>query len=129
MGAGALRSEPSRKVAEWHLRRLGVLDRVTLIEGWFDETLTSVTVDEHELQRVVVAMVDFDTYGSAAIAVRFVEPLLAANCLVIFDDWYTMNPSGDLIEGERRAFEELLANYPHWTSADLGRVGFCGQAF
>ena len=119
----------SRNVAEWHLRRLGVLDRVTLIEGWFDETLTSATVDKYQLRSVLVAMVDCDTYSSAVTALRFAEPLLAPQCIVIFDDWYTMNPSGDLIEGERRAFEELLADCPQWKSADLGRIGFCGRAF
>ena len=119
----------SRSVAEWHLRRLGVLDRVTLVEGWFDETLTPATIEKQQLERVLVAMVDCDTYGSAATALRFVEPLLAPRCLVILDDWYTMNPSGDLVEGERRAFEELLADCPQWMSVDLGRVGFCGRAF
>jgi len=119
----------SRQVAEWNLARQDVLGRVELIEGWFDETCTVETVDRHRLGDVLVAMIDCDTYTSSRLALDFVEPLLGPDALVIFDDWYARNPDGTQMEGQRRAFHEVLARRPELVVADVGRPGFYGQAF
>ena len=119
----------SRPVAEWNLARQGVRHRVELVEGWFDQTCTAETVDRHRLGGVLVAMIDCDTYSSSRVALDFVEPLLSPSSLVVFDDWYALNPEGDEMEGQRRAFHELLARRPELTAVDVGRPGIYGQAF
>jgi len=119
----------SRALAEWNLSRQGVVHRVDLVEGWFDETCTSATIERCRLEKVLVAMIDCDTYTSSKVALDFVAPLLAPRCLLVFDDWYTANPDGSKLEGQRKAFEELLARSPHLRAEDAGRPGFHGQAF
>jgi O-methyltransferase len=119
----------SRALAEWNLSRQGVLPRVNLVEGWFDQTCTSATIERYRLEKVLVAMIDCDTYTSSKIAVDFVAPLLAPRCLLVFDDWYTANPDGSQLEGQRKVFEELLARSPNLRAEDAGRPGFHGQAF
>jgi hypothetical protein len=119
----------SRSVTEWNLTRQGVLDRVTLVEGWFDDTCTAETVERYGLGGVLVAMIDCDTYSSSKLALDFVEPLLAESAVLIFDDWYTRNPDGTEMEGQRRAFHELLARRPELSCVEVGRPGFYSQAF
>jgi O-methyltransferase len=119
----------SRSVAEWNLARQGVRHRVELVEGWFDVTCTEQTVERLGLGNVLVAMIDCDTYSSSRVALDFVEPLLAPQALVIFDDWYARNPEGTELEGQRRAFHELVARRPDLVIRDAGRPGFYGQAF
>lgn len=119
----------SRSVAEWNLARQGVRHRVELVEGWFDETCTPEAVERHQLGQVLVAMIDCDTYTSSRQALEFVEPLLGSRSLVVFDDWYALNPDGREMEGQRRAFHEVAARSPHLSVADAGRAGYCGQAF
>ena len=119
----------TREVAEWHLRRQGVLERVTLIKGWFDETCTEETTAIFGLRKILVAMIDCDTYGSSKTALAYVEPMLAPSSLVVFDDWYALNPDGTKVEGQRRVFEEFLARRPDIRTTDLGRVGYHGQSF
>jgi hypothetical protein len=119
----------SRSVTEWNLARQGVLDRVNLVQGWFDETCNAETVERYQLGDVLVAMIDCDTYTSSRIALDFVEPLLARYCIVIFDDWYARNPDGTTMEGQRQALHELLARRSDLTVTDIGRPGFYGQAF
>jgi hypothetical protein len=119
----------SRDVAEWHLRRHGVLDRVELVEGWFEDTCNDETAAQLALGPVVVAMIDCDVYSASATALAFVEPFLAGRSLLIFDDWFAHNPAGDLDEGQRRAMREFLADHPRHACTELGRVGFFGLAF
>jgi hypothetical protein len=48
---------------------------------------------------------------------------------MIFDDWFALNPSGELNEGQRKAGDEFVAAHHAHRWAELGRVGFNGVAF
>jgi len=75
-----------RPVAEQRLVAAGArLDRITLIEGWYRDTLAEG--DVYGIERASLVMVDSDTYSSAQQALRFVAPLLTNPCVLIFDDW------------------------------------------
>ena len=100
-----------------------------LVEGWFDETCNDRTTERLGLGSVVVAMIDCDIYSASARALTFVEPLLAERSLLVFDDWFAHNPSGDLDEGQRRALRELRSAKPGHRFVELGRVGVHGLAF
>jgi O-methyltransferase len=92
-------------------------DRITLVPGWFDDTLTPATAERLGLEKASVIMVDCDLYSSAVACLSFAEPLIRDEAVLVFDDWHT----GGLAsrnEGERRAFDELLARTP-----DLEVVG------
>ena len=110
--------QASLRGARRHMTARGAdWDRITLVPGWFEDTLTPATAERLGLEKASVIMVDCDLYSSAVASLRFAEPLIHDEAVVLFDDWH----AGGLAsrnEGERRAFEELLARTP-----DLEVVG------
>jgi O-methyltransferase len=90
--------------ARENLRKAGVdLDRVRLVEGWFEDTLTEEVRRRYAIQRAGVIMLDCDLYSSARAALRFAAPLVEDAAVVICDDWVHGGP-----DGEQRAFREFL---------------------
>jgi hypothetical protein len=102
-----------------NLRRLGVdTDRIELVAGWYDETLTDATRTRLALDLVTVAMFDCVLSTSTRVALEFITPLIQDRVVLYFDDW----AAGDLDDrdlGERKAFEEWLAIHPELTAKDL----------
>lgn len=117
----------SRSTAEWNLRRQHVVDRVRLVEGWFDETCTPELAEE--IGPVHVLMLDCDLYVSTAVALEFAAPNLADRCLAVFDDWTGMNPTESPELGQVKAFAEFRQRNPDWEIERLGSVGHCGVGF
>jgi hypothetical protein len=73
-------------------------ERVSFITGWFDDTLPSFVIPDHDQ---LVINVDCDLYASADTVLRWVEPHLVPGTLVYFDEL----PDRD---HEWRAFTESL---------------------
>jgi hypothetical protein len=104
-----------------NLARQGVgvdSERVVLVPGWFDETLTPATAEAHGLRKASVVMVDCDLYASTRKALEFCTPLIVDEAVLVFDDW-DAGGLGARGVGERRAFEELLAEHPDLRAAEL----------
>ncbi|HYG72962.1 MAG TPA: TylF/MycF/NovP-related O-methyltransferase [Actinomycetota bacterium] len=98
-----------------HLTRSGIdWSRTTLVPGWFDETLHPRLAERLGIDRVAVILIDCDIYSSARAALRFCAPMIRDRAVVVFDDWNAGGLAANGM-GERRAFEELLAEHP-----DLG---------
>ena len=103
----------------------GILDRagidwtrVSLIKGWFSDTLTRELIQRHQITKASVLMVDCDLYSSAKEALDFSEPLIDKEAVIFFDDWH----SDDLDKrnmGEKRAFDEFLAANPRFSYEEL----------
>ncbi|MGI9614044.1 MAG: TylF/MycF/NovP-related O-methyltransferase [Acidimicrobiales bacterium] len=108
-----------RPVTEWNLQRLGIpLEDVTLIEGWFDETLTPALAEDVGV--VHVAMLDADAFSSTETVLNFVGPILDDEAWLVFDDWFTGGnvdeaTGGSLGTGVERAFDEWMARNPGWS--------------
>ena len=118
----------SLQLAEEYLDRHGVpRERVTLTKGWFSETLTPATRERYGIRRAGVLMVDCDLYSSAREALVFSAPLIGRRAVVYFDDW---NAGGlaDKGLGERRAFEELLAEHPDLSAEPLDELNYKDKA-
>jgi hypothetical protein len=102
-----------------NLRRLGVdPDRIELVEGWYDETLTDEMRARLALDRVTVAMFDCVLSTSTRIALDFITPLIHDRAVLYFDDW----AAGRLADhnlGERKAFEDWIAIHPEFTTEEL----------
>lgn len=73
--------------------------RVELFKGWFDETLRTYLIPEHE---VLFVNVDSDLYSSAKLVLAYVRPELRAGDFVYFDEFADRNH-------ELKAFAEFLA--------------------
>jgi Macrocin-O-methyltransferase (TylF) len=98
-------------------------DRTKLVKGWFDETLTRELADEHRIERASVVMVDCDLYSSTEAVLRFCEPLLADEAIVIMDD-YRAGDDECPRDGERRAFTEFLARHPQFEAVELPELAY-----
>ncbi len=100
-----------RGIAEQNLAQAGVaMDRVRLVEGWFNETLTKATRAKLDLRRASVIMVDCDIYSSSRDALEFVAPLIDDAAVIFFDDWGWRADANEI--GQREAFSEFLAANP-----------------
>ncbi len=92
--------------------------RVTLVKGWFEETLTSDFAAQHGIRNVSVIMVDCDVYSSAKTALHFSAPLIRDAAVVLFDDWWP-DELGSRDLGEKRAFDEFLQTHPEFSAREL----------
>lgn len=95
------------------------LNRVTLIKGWFSETLNIETIRKNKIEKASIIMIDCDLYSSSLEALRFCEPLIKDEAIVFFDDWHS-GGLADKNQGEKRAFSEFLEENPHFEVAPFG---------
>lgn len=106
---------PTREV----LRSKGVdLERVTLVKGWFEDTLTDECRAENDLGKAGVIMIDCDLYSSTKTALAFCAPLIRDEAVILFDEWKPATMGVDKA-GERRAFDEFLAANPSLSATEL----------
>ena len=99
----------SRQVFDTMIRKAGVdCSRVVTVEGFYKESLTDRAKKEFGLTSAAIVHIDCDLYSSAKEALVFIEDLVHAGTILIFDDWYAFrNDRGDIeMFGERRAFRE-----------------------
>ncbi|MGY8991410.1 MAG: tetratricopeptide repeat protein [Rhodospirillales bacterium] len=81
-------------------------DRVTLHEGWFEETLPAFLVAH--LEPVRFLHIDCDLYSSAATIFRFLGPRIQVGSIIVFDDYF-LNPHWR--DDEFKAFQEAVDEY------------------
>jgi hypothetical protein len=83
---------------------------VTLVPGWYSETLTSTLASELGIERCRIALIDCDLYESTKPVLDFLAPLIAEQAILVFDDWGHFEWENDL--GQRKAFREFLEEFP-----------------
>ena len=111
-----------------NLKRARVnLDRVTLVKGWFDKSLTPENAARHGIDKVAAAWIDCDLYESTVPVLKFITPRLSTGSVIAFDDWRCFRNSPEF--GEQRACREWLAENPHITLHELYSFGWHGIAF
>jgi hypothetical protein len=107
------------EAARANLMAKGVdLDRVELVKGWFDDSLSPELILRHDIHKASVIMVDCDLYSSTKTALDFCAPLIKGEAVILFDDWWPAT-LGVRNVGERRAFEEFLAAHPGLSATEL----------
>lgn len=95
-----------------YLTKKGVdWNRTFLIKGWFNDTLGDALVEEYNIERASVVMVDCDIYSSAKQALEFSVRFIKGNAIIFFDDWH-YNELDKQNMGEKRAFDEILQEHP-----------------
>lgn len=104
--------ECSQEQFERRLRDNNVdMERIRIVPGWFDESLTDQTKKEHELQIASVVFIDCDLYRSAVPVLEFLTSLIRQGSILLFDDWY--NFKADPKKGVQRATNDWLASNQH----------------
>jgi len=101
--------------------------RGTLIEGFFDDSLTPALKVEHSMGRAALVMVDCDLYQSTVPVLSFLDDVLQDGTILLFDDWYCFGE--DEGQGEPRAFREFLQEHPEWSAERFITFPTYGQAF
>lgn len=99
-------------------------ERVTLIKGWFNDSLNDETIKRYGITSASVVMIDCDLYSSTASCLEFIAPILTDNAVLIFDDWNSHNLADKKL-GERKAFEEFIAEHSEFAAEQIeGYNGF-----
>lgn len=93
--------------------------RVTLINGWFQETLRNF-LQSTELAHPIVVHNDSDLHSSTLYTLCTLDPILQAGDIIIFDEY--SSPSHEYLAWEqyKRAFmrkSKCIAMSDHWTQA------------
>ena len=118
----------SKTLVERNLQEAGVdMSRVTLVEGWFSESLSETTKRYYNMGQAAVVLVDCDLYLSTVPVLLFVASLLQEGTIIMFDDWNCFN--GDANKGERKAFREFLDHHREWTAKPFVEFGTDGMSF
>lgn len=118
----------SMAVFEKALKRAHVdLERMVIIPGWFNVTLSPEIKIEHGLTRVAVAWIDCDLYESTVPVLEFLVDILEEGAILVFRDWYCYR--GDRNQGEQRAVKEWLARYPDVALIPYRSISWNGEAF
>jgi PAS domain S-box-containing protein len=102
-------------------------DRVTLIPGWYAETLNQKTKERLPLKTAAIVNIDCDVYESTVPVLDFIEAYLADGSVLIFDDWYCFRNKREL--GEQKAFREWLERNRHLRATPYKEFGWDGKAF
>ena len=111
-----------------HLTRRGIdWNRTVLVPGWFEDTLKPDLARQLGIEKAAVIMIDCDIYSSARTALDFCGPLIADRAVVVFDDWPGDTPKAKSL-GERRAFDEFMANNPDLTAEECEPYEWEGSA-
>jgi O-methyltransferase len=104
------------------------LERVTLIEGWYADTLNEQTRERLPLKAAAIVNVDCDVYESAVSVLNFVEPYLVDGSILFFDDWYCFRNNDQF--GQQKAFREWRERNRQLIKATpYQNFGWDGKAF
>lgn len=99
-------SYPKADVIKNIINHGGDLNRIKLIEGFFDESLKKSLIKKYNLRKIAIAYIDCDLYSSTKTVLSFIKHLLMKDSLIIFDDWNAfLEKSKD--KGEQLAFREF----------------------
>jgi len=103
------------------------MDRVTIVPGWFSETLNDETKKSLPIEKVAIAWIDCDLYESTMPVLEFITDYLDDGSLLIFDDWFFF--AGDSGAGEQRAVNKWLERHPTIRLTEYRKFGWHGNSF
>lgn len=111
-----------------NLEHAGVdLTRVTLVKGWFADSLTAAMAQAFRIDKVAVAWIDCDLYESTVPVLEFLTNRLSCGAVIAFDDWRCFRNRPDC--GQQLACRQWLAKNPRIVLRDLFSFGWHGMAF
>lgn len=103
------------------------MDRIRIVKGWFDRSLTEEMARREGLSKVAAAWIDGDLYESCVPVLDFLTPRISVGTMIAFDDWRVFRNLPD--RGEQRACAEWLKRNPQVELRELFSFGHHGIAF
>ena len=118
----------SREEVEKNLAGEGVdLEKVQLIQGFYEDSLTEALRDQHPFKPASVVLLDCDYYSSTVTALTWMEPYIQVGTILLFDDWFSYGESNEL--GQQKAYQEFLDRHPQYRSEALWEFENHGKGF
>lgn len=118
----------SRDQVERNLRKNGMdFSRATLVEGFFDDSLTPQLKADLPRHKAGVVLLDCDLYASTITCLNWLDDLLYDGSILLFDDWYSYGESDEL--GQQRALKQFLEEHPRWAVSPLWEFERHGKVF
>ena len=93
------------------------LSEIKTVRGFYDRSLTTQVLDQHNLTRAAIVNIDCDLYESTVKVLDFLTPLVGDGTVIYFDDWFYY--SGHPQKGERGAFNQWLSRHPNFIATQL----------
>lgn len=103
------------------------MKRVSMIQGWFNETLRPENPGSAAINKVAAAWIDCDLYESTIPVLDFLTHRMSVGTVLLFDDWRCFRNLEDF--GQQRACREWLERNPQIKLNEFVDFGFHGQAF
>lgn len=103
------------------------MKRVSMIKGWFNESLEPGNTESSAIGKVAAAWIDCDLYESTVPVLNFLTSRLSVGSVLLFDDWRCFRNLADF--GQQRACREWLQRNPQIKLNIFVDFGFHGQAF
>jgi hypothetical protein len=119
-----------RSEFEATLRRHRIpMSRVSITEGFFDETLKPENreLSALDIDRATVAFIDCDLYESTVPVLDFLSAVLVDGAVLIFDDWFNFRARPD--RGQQRATHEWLESNPSIRLVQYRDFHWAGRSF
>lgn len=102
--AKGMYSETSVDLVSKKFEKFGVSDKITIIEGLFEETLYEKLADK----KFSLVLVDCDLYDATKFSMEFVYPRLVQGGIIMFDDYDRVNRDEPTC-GETTAVDEFCS--------------------
>jgi len=103
-------------------------EQLTLTEGYFSDSLktfdTSRFADQGDC---MLCYVDCDLYSSSMDVFQFIDPLIKTGTWIVLDDYWCYR--GHPKQGQRRAFDEWIADSKRVGATEYGNFKGWGKAF
>ena len=102
-------------------------DRIHVIKGFFEDTLDAYFKNLNKKAKIV--HIDCDLYSSSKYVLDFLfkNEIIQDGTFIIFDDW--MASLGNPNLGQRKATQEILEMYPHWSLEKYLNYGIGSHVF
>jgi len=118
----------SKDAVENNLSENGMdLERATLIEGYYEDSLTDDLREQHDFRMASVLLLDCDYYSSTKTALDWMVPYLQVGTVLLFDDWFSYGDDKEL--GQQKAFKEFLAEHSQYRADPLWEFVHNGKGF
>lgn len=116
------------RLTQQNLTRLKVpLDRVELVPGWFEDSLTEATRARLGIETADIVMVDCVIESATRTALDFLLPLITDRTIVFFDDWAIFDLEKQGL-GEKAAFEDWIQGHPEIRAEHLPNISYSDEA-
>jgi len=103
------------------------LSRVSLVPGWYSETLRQDHAVSAKLQKIAFAWVDCDLYESTVPVLNFMTNRLSVGTIILFDDWRCFRNLSEY--GQQKACLEWLEQNPQIKLLPMFDFGYHGFGF